>query len=80
MELTEMLGRRADLRTPEDLSEYFRDEKNQDVLLFIDNINVSSSFRDTLVMDKIELSREEREKLPRPSLGSPSGRRNRKEP
>jgi predicted nucleotidyltransferase len=26
MELTEMLGRRADLRTPEDLSEYFRDE------------------------------------------------------
>ena len=33
-------------------------------ILFIDNINVSSSFRDTLVMDKIELSREEREKLP----------------
>ena len=31
--------------------------------LFIDNINVSSSFRDTLVMDKIGLSREEREKL-----------------
>ncbi len=26
MELTEMLGRKADLRTPEDLSEYFRDE------------------------------------------------------
>jgi DNA-directed RNA polymerase subunit beta len=32
--------------------------------LFIDNINVSSSLRDTLVIDKIELSREEREKLP----------------
>jgi len=32
-------------------------------ILFIDNINVSSSLRDTLVMDKIELSREEREKL-----------------
>jgi predicted nucleotidyltransferase len=26
MELTEMLGRKADLRTPEDLSQYFRDE------------------------------------------------------
>ncbi|HSB06536.1 MAG TPA: hypothetical protein VLK23_15235, partial [Thermodesulfobacteriota bacterium] len=33
-------------------------------ILFIDNINVSSSFRDTLVMDKIGLTREEREKLP----------------
>jgi DNA-directed RNA polymerase subunit beta len=33
-------------------------------ILFIDNINVSSSLRDTLVIDKIELSREEREKLP----------------
>ncbi len=33
-------------------------------ILFIDNINVSSSLRDTLVMDKIALSREEREKLP----------------
>jgi len=32
-------------------------------ILFIDNINVSSSLRDTLVMDKIELTREEREKL-----------------
>jgi len=26
MELTEMLGRKVDLRTPEDLSRYFRDE------------------------------------------------------
>jgi predicted nucleotidyltransferase len=26
MELTEALGRKVDLRTPEDLSEYFRDE------------------------------------------------------
>jgi predicted nucleotidyltransferase len=26
MELTEMLGRKVDLRTPEDLSKYFRDE------------------------------------------------------
>jgi DNA-directed RNA polymerase subunit beta len=33
-------------------------------VLFIDNINVSSSLRDTLVIDKIELSREEIEKLP----------------
>ena len=33
-------------------------------ILFIDNINVSSSLRDTLVVDKIELGREEREKLP----------------
>ncbi|MFB3885759.1 MAG: DNA-directed RNA polymerase subunit beta [Thermodesulfobacteriota bacterium] len=32
--------------------------------LFIDNINVSSSLRDTLVIDKIELSQEEKEKLP----------------
>ncbi|OGP74028.1 MAG: DNA-directed RNA polymerase subunit beta, partial [Deltaproteobacteria bacterium RBG_16_50_11] len=32
-------------------------------ILFIDNINVSSSLRDTLVIDKIGLSREEREKL-----------------
>jgi DNA-directed RNA polymerase subunit beta len=33
-------------------------------ILFIDNINVSSSLRDTLVMDRIGLSREEREQLP----------------
>ncbi len=33
-------------------------------ILFIDNINVSSSLRDTLVMDRIGLTREEREKLP----------------
>jgi DNA-directed RNA polymerase subunit beta len=33
-------------------------------ILFIDNINVSSSLRDTLVIDKIGLTREEREKLP----------------
>jgi hypothetical protein len=26
LELTEMLGRKVDLRTPEDLSQYFRDE------------------------------------------------------
>ena len=26
MELTEVLGRKVDLRTPEDLSQYFRDE------------------------------------------------------
>jgi DNA-directed RNA polymerase subunit beta len=32
--------------------------------LFIDNINVSPSLRDTLVIDKIELSQEEKEKLP----------------
>lgn len=32
-------------------------------ILFIDNINVSSSLRDTLVSDKIRLTREEREKL-----------------
>jgi DNA-directed RNA polymerase subunit beta len=33
-------------------------------ILFIDNINVSSSLRDTLVMDKIGLTQDEREKLP----------------
>jgi len=33
-------------------------------VLFIDNINVSSSLRDTLVIDKVELTREERDKLP----------------
>jgi DNA-directed RNA polymerase subunit beta len=32
-------------------------------ILFIDNINVSSSLRDTLVVDKIGLTQEEREKL-----------------
>jgi len=33
MELAEMLGRKVDLRTPEDLSQYFRDEvvKNAEV-------------------------------------------------
>lgn len=30
MELSEMLGRKADLRTPEDLSQYFRDEVVRD--------------------------------------------------
>jgi predicted nucleotidyltransferase len=29
MELAEMLGRKVDLRTPEDLSQYFRDEVMQ---------------------------------------------------
>jgi len=33
MELTEMLGRKADLRTPEDLSRYFRDEVLQNAKL-----------------------------------------------
>jgi DNA-directed RNA polymerase subunit beta len=33
-------------------------------ILFIDNINISSSLRDTLVIDKIGLTQEEREKLP----------------
>jgi len=33
-------------------------------ILFIDNINVSSSLRDTLVVDKIGLTQEERDKLP----------------
>ena len=30
MELAEMLGRKVDLRTPEDLSQYFRDEVIRD--------------------------------------------------
>jgi DNA-directed RNA polymerase subunit beta len=38
-------------------------------ILFIDNINVSSSLRDTLVADKIGLTREEREKLPTAEAG-----------
>lgn len=33
MELTQMLGRKADLRTPEDLSQYFRDEVVQNAKL-----------------------------------------------
>lgn len=33
MELTEMLGRKVDLRTPEDLSQYFRDEVLQNAEL-----------------------------------------------
>lgn len=33
MELTEMLGRKVDLRTPEDLSQYFRDEVLQNAVL-----------------------------------------------
>jgi DNA-directed RNA polymerase subunit beta len=48
----------------EKLLEEMKDRKIEEFeILFIDNINVSSSLRDTLVMDKIELSREEREKL-----------------
>jgi predicted nucleotidyltransferase len=30
MELTELLGRKVDLRTPDDLSQYFRDEVMRD--------------------------------------------------
>ncbi len=49
----------------EKLLEEIKDRKVEAFeILFIDNINVSSSFRDTLVMDKIGLTREEREKLP----------------
>jgi len=33
MELAEMLGRKVDLRTPEDLSQYFRDEVLQNAEL-----------------------------------------------
>jgi predicted nucleotidyltransferase len=33
MELAEMLGRKVDLRTPEDLSQYFRDEVVQNAEL-----------------------------------------------
>ncbi len=33
MELSEILGRKVDLRTPEDLSEYFRDEVLRDAIL-----------------------------------------------
>jgi len=33
MELTEMLGKKVDLRTPEDLSQYFRDEVVQNAKL-----------------------------------------------
>jgi DNA-directed RNA polymerase subunit beta len=48
----------------EKLLEEMKEKKIEEFeILFIDNINVSSSLRDTLVVDKIELSREEREKL-----------------
>lgn len=33
MELSEIIGRKVDLRTPEDLSEYFRDEVLRDAIL-----------------------------------------------
>jgi predicted nucleotidyltransferase len=33
MELTEVIGRKVDLRTPEDLSQYFRDEVMRDAEL-----------------------------------------------
>jgi uncharacterized protein len=33
MELSEMIGRKVDLRTPEDLSQYFRDEVLRDAIL-----------------------------------------------
>lgn len=49
----------------EKMLEEFKERKIEEFeILFIDNINVSSSLRDTLVMDKIELTKEEREKLP----------------
>ncbi|OGP63843.1 MAG: DNA-directed RNA polymerase subunit beta [Deltaproteobacteria bacterium RBG_13_53_10] len=49
----------------EELLEQMKEKKVEAFeILFIDNINVSSSLRDTLVIDKVELSREEREKLP----------------
>ncbi len=49
----------------EKLLEEFKERKIEAFeILFIDNINVSSSLRDTLVMDKIELTKEEKEKLP----------------
>jgi len=49
----------------EKLLEEFKERKIEEFeILFIDNVNVSSSLRDTLVMDKIELTKEEREKLP----------------
>ncbi|MCX8118325.1 MAG: DNA-directed RNA polymerase subunit beta [Desulfobacterota bacterium] len=38
-------------------------------ILFIDHINVSSSLRDTLTLDRIELSREEKERLAREEPG-----------
>ena len=46
------------------LTEMKEKEIEEFEILFIDNINVSSSLRDTLIIDKIELIREEREKLP----------------
>jgi DNA-directed RNA polymerase subunit beta len=49
----------------EKLLDHMQERKIEEFeILFIDNINVSSSLRDTLVIDKIELTREEREKLP----------------
>ncbi len=53
----------------DEVTEKFLEEvKNRKIetfeILFIDNINVSSSLRDTLEMDRIGLTREEREKLP----------------
>jgi len=58
----------------EEVTEEFLDQvKERKVegfeILFIDNINVSSSLRDTMVIDKIELGREEKEKLSRDEPG-----------
>ncbi len=54
----------------EKLLEEMKERKIEEFeILFIDNINVSSSLRDTLVIDKIELSREEREKLAKDEPG-----------
>jgi DNA-directed RNA polymerase subunit beta len=48
----------------EKLLEDMKERKMEEFeILFIDNINVSSSLRDTLVIDKIELTQEEKEKL-----------------
>jgi len=44
-------------------------------ILFIDNINVSSSLRDTLVMDKIELSARRERNCRRPSRRKRCGKR-----
>jgi len=63
-ETGEVIAESTEEVTEKLLNELKRKKIEEFEILFIDNINVSSSLRDTLVMDKIELNQEEREKLP----------------
>lgn len=67
-ETGEVIGESNEEVTEKLLNEIIERKIEEFEVLFIDNINVSSSLRDTLVIDKIELGREEREKISRLEL------------